>query len=105
MLYSKWQNAKIIIFLFHVTLTLYKAPTKCGCFLCGKKRGCDMAEPKTIYCPMCKRKVTQWDGKSTINPLGECTKCKKLVIYRIDSNVTEIIIKPERKQSSGLTFY
>lgn len=64
-----------------------------------------MAEQKIVYCPRCHRAVTKWDGKSTINPLGKCTGCRKLVIYRVDSDVTEIIIKPERKQSSGLTFY
>ena len=64
-----------------------------------------MAEPKTIYCPMCKRRVTQWDGKSTINPLSRCRKCNVMVIYDIQNENTKITDKPVRNQSSGLTFY
>lgn len=64
-----------------------------------------MAEPKTIYCPMCKRRVTQWDGKSTINPLARCRKCNVMVIYDIQNENTKITDKPVRNQSSGLTFY
>lgn len=64
-----------------------------------------MAEPKTIYCPMCKRRVTQWDGKSTINPLAKCRKCDVMVIYDIQNENTKITDKPVRNQSSGLTFY
>ena len=64
-----------------------------------------MAEPKTIYCPMCKRRITQWDGKSTINPLARCRKCNVMVIYDIQNENTKITDKPVRNQSSGLTFY
>lgn len=64
-----------------------------------------MAEPKTIYCPMCKRRVTQWDGKSTINPLARCRKCNVMVIYDIQNENTKITDKPVRNQSIGLTFY
>lgn len=63
-----------------------------------------MAEPKTIYCPRCGRRVTEWDGKSTIHPMAKCKKCKKVVVYRIDTGKTEIKSIPLRNCSSGMTF-
>lgn len=64
-----------------------------------------MAEPKTIYCPKCGRKVFVWDGKSTIHPMGRCKKCNKLVIFRTDTFKTEIKSVPERNTSTGMRFY
>lgn len=64
-----------------------------------------MAEPKTIYCPKCGRKVATWDRKSTNNIQVKCNKCKKLVIYEIDSEKTIIKDLPQRNQSSGMRFY
>lgn len=64
-----------------------------------------MKDQKTIYCPSCKRKVATWDGKSTINIQVKCNKCKKLVVYKIDSEQTIIKDLPERSQSSGMRFY
>lgn len=58
-----------------------------------------------IYCPRCGRKVTSWDGKSEINLLAKCTNCNMLVKFDVNTEKTEIIRKPVRKQSSGLTFY
>ncbi len=64
-----------------------------------------MGSEKVIYCPKCKRKVTKWDGKATINPLARCKNCNVMVMYDIRNDVTKIIDKPVRSQSSGLTFY
>lgn len=64
-----------------------------------------MAEPKTIYCPGCGRKAGIWDGRSTINHIAKCNKCKKLVVYEIDSEKTILKDLPERSQSSGMRFY
>ena len=64
-----------------------------------------MAEPKTIYCPNCGRKVGIWDGRSTINHMSKCKKCKKLVIYRVDTGNTEIKNIPQRTTSGGIRFY
>ena len=44
-----------------------------------------MAEPKTIYCPRCGRKVATWDGRSTFNISAKCKKCKKLVVYNVEN--------------------
>ena len=63
-----------------------------------------MAEQKTIYCPRCGRKVGTWDGKSTMNPFFRCKKCKKQVVYHIDSGVSEIKKLPQRNTSSGMSF-
>lgn len=63
-----------------------------------------MAEPKTIYCPRCKRKVNVWDGRSTINVTGNCRKCKKRVVYCVATGEVKIKNIPERKTSSGMIF-
>lgn len=34
-------------------------------------------KPKTIYCPLCGRKVATHDGRSTMNISVECRKCHK----------------------------
>ena len=64
-----------------------------------------MAEPKTIYCPKCGRKVATWDGRSTINILVKCKKCNKLIVYDIEKQETEIKAIPPRTTSSGMRFY
>lgn len=64
-----------------------------------------MSEPKTIYCPKCGRKVGIWDGRGTINHMSKCQKCKKLVIYHVDTGKTEIKNIPPRTTLSGMRFY
>lgn len=64
-----------------------------------------MAEPKTIYCPRCGRTACHYDGKQTINPIGKCKKCNKLVVYQIDIGETELKSVLERTTGSGLRFY
>ena len=64
-----------------------------------------MAEPKTIYCPKCGRKVATWDGRRTINIVKKCNKCNKLVIFNIEKQETEIKEIPPRTSSSGIRFY
>lgn len=64
-----------------------------------------MAEPKTIYCPRCGRKVATYDGRSTINVIANCKKCKERVVYHVDTGETEIKPIPPRNTSSGMTFY
>ena len=63
-----------------------------------------MAEPKTIYCPRCKRKVSVWDGRSSINVIANCKKCKKKVVYCVDTGEVKIKNIPERTTSSGMMF-
>lgn len=63
-----------------------------------------MSEPKTIYCPRCKRRVAQWNGKSTIDIISKCKKCNIRVIYRIETGITEKKEIPPRAQSSGINF-
>lgn len=62
-------------------------------------------EYTTIYCPKCGRKVGIWDGRATINHISECKKCKKLVIYHVDTGKTEIKNIPPRTTSGGMRFY
>ena len=71
-------------------------------FSCRKEA--TMAEQKTIYCPRCKRKIGIWDGRSTMNIALRCKKCRKRVIYHVDSGITEIKKLPQRNTSSGMSF-
>lgn len=64
-----------------------------------------MAEPKTIYCPKCGRKVAKWDGRSTMNISVKCKKCNKLVVYNVKNEKVEIKNIPQRTTSSGMIFY
>lgn len=65
-----------------------------------------MAKPRTIYCPMCHRRVAQWDGKSTINPvIGNCKNCNKRVVYDLVSEEVTVKNLPIRATSSGMRFY
>ena len=64
-----------------------------------------MAEPKTIYCSKCGRKVAKWDGRSTINISVRCKKCDKLVVYDVKNEQTIIKEIPKRTTSSGMIFY
>lgn len=64
-----------------------------------------MAEPKTIYCPICNRKVCAYDGKQVANPVGKCKKCGKLIIYNVEKGEISLKGVPERKQASGMRFY
>lgn len=57
-----------------------------------------------IHCPICGRYVGQYDGRSTINFIGRCGKCRKRVIYHIDTGETEVKDIPKRNCSSGMTF-
>lgn len=64
-----------------------------------------MEGKKPIYCPMCNRLVSRWDGRTTMNIIAHCKKCKKRVIFnpiKREINIKEI---PPRNCSSGMTFY
>ena len=64
-----------------------------------------MAEPKTIYCPRCGRKVTTLNGRSANNISVKCKKCNKLVVYDVKNEKSEIKEIPQRTTSSGMRFY
>lgn len=65
----------------------------------------NMAEPKTIYCPKCGRKVATWDGHSVNNISVKCKKCNKLVVYDVENEKSEIKAIPQRTTSGGMRFY
>lgn len=64
-----------------------------------------MAEPKRIYCPRCKRRVSKWDGRSSMNVIANCKRCKKRVVFYVNSQETKVTEIPQRNTSSGLVFY
>ena len=73
-------------------------------FLLRRKRLL-MAEPKTIYCPKCGRKVATLDGRSTNNMSVKCKKCNKLVVDDVENEKSEIKTIPQRTTSGGMRFY
>lgn len=64
-----------------------------------------MANPKTIYCPSCGRRVATYDGRSTMNVVAKCKKCQKRIVYYADTGETELKSIPQRATGSGMTFY
>ncbi len=60
--------------------------------------------PVKIFCPQCKGRVGTYDGRSTMNHIARCNKCRKRVIYRIDNREIELKEIPKRNTSSGMTF-
>lgn len=63
-----------------------------------------MRESKIIYCPKCKRRVAEYDGKATVNIITKCRNCNKRIVYHIDTGETEIKEVPPRTTSSGMEF-
>ncbi len=63
-----------------------------------------MAKQVTVYCPRCKRKVGVYDGKSSINLITRCRKCRVQVVYDIKTGETRTKPLPQRQTSSGITF-
>lgn len=61
-------------------------------------------KPKIILCPLCKQKVGTYDGRSTINYITRCNRCRKRVIYHVDSREIEVKDIPKRNCSSRMTF-
>lgn len=59
---------------------------------------------KKIYCQQCNSYVGTYDGKSTINYISRCRKCRKRVIYHVETGQTEIKEIPKRNCSSVMTF-
>lgn len=64
-----------------------------------------MAEAKTIYCPVCKRKAFDYDGRGSINIRIKCKKCKKIVLYAPDTDSVKMCDVPTRNCSSGRAIY
>lgn len=63
-----------------------------------------MEEQKTIYCPCCNHKVATYDGHSKINVISKCRKCRKRVVYHVETGETVSKPIPPRNTSSGVSF-
>jgi hypothetical protein len=62
--------------------------------------------PITLYCPRCGRRTGQWDGRSTVDiVLGTCKKCRKRIVYDLETGDINVKPLPARNCSSGMTFY
>lgn len=61
-------------------------------------------KPVKIFCPQCKGYVGTYDGRSTMSHIARCNKCRKRVVYHIDTGKTEVRDIPKRNCSSGMTF-
>ncbi len=62
-------------------------------------------ERKNINCPACGDKVATWDGRSSMNVIANCKKCRKRIVYHVDTGETDIKDIPPRSTSSGMQFY
>lgn len=56
---------------------------------------------RDVLCPKCGKKVATYDGRSTMNVLTRCTKCRKRVIFHVDTKQTTISNIPPSNTSSG----
>ena len=61
-------------------------------------------EFKTIYCPICGRKVGKYNLRSTMNVTCRCMKCNKRVIYDYQTGKTSVKKMPERFSSGAKMF-
>lgn len=61
-------------------------------------------KPVKIFCSQCRPYVGTWDGRSTSNYIVRCSKCRKRVVYYVDSGEIEVKDIPKRNCSSGMTF-
>lgn len=61
-------------------------------------------KPVKIFCPQWNSHVGTWDGQSTSNYIARCSKCRKRVVYHVDSGQIEVKEIPKRNCSSGITF-
>lgn len=61
-------------------------------------------KPVKTFCPQCKNYVGMHDGRSTMNFIARRNKCKKHVVYHIDTGKTDVKDIPKRNCSSGMTF-
>lgn len=75
----------------------------CGGFLLSKDNEDEM-DKEVIYCPICGKRVAEWDGKSTMNVESNCRKCNKKVVYDIKTGKITIKNKTGRCTSSGIRF-
>ena len=62
-----------------------------------------MGDSKTLYCPGCKRKLGEWDGRSVTTKAIKCQKCKRLVLFK-DGKFVRTEAVPKRNTASGMTF-
>lgn len=61
-------------------------------------------KPVKIFCPQCNSRVGTYDGRSTMNCIARCEKCRKRVVYHIDTKKIELKPLPPRTCGSGLAF-
>ena len=66
---------------------------------------CKEGTRQAVYCPICHRKVGEYDGRSCMNVVVHCRKCWKRIVYHIDTGETEVKKIPPRNCGSGMTFY
>lgn len=61
-------------------------------------------KPVKIFCPECNSHIGTYDGRSTSNYIARCNRCRKRVIYHVDSKEIELKELSKRNTSSGMTF-
>ena len=56
---------------------------------------------RDVFCPKCMTKVTTYDGRATINIMARCKKCRKRIIYNVETKETTRVEIPQNLTSSG----
>lgn len=62
-----------------------------------------MGDSKTLYCPSCKRKLGEWDGRSVTTKAIQCRKCNRLISFK-DGKFVKSEAVPKRNTASGMMF-
>lgn len=60
---------------------------------------------QTIYCPLCKRKVMTWDGKTKTPISCACRKCNRLVTFNPIDGKRKTSAIPQRTTASGMRIW
>lgn len=63
-----------------------------------------MENPQEVFCPLCNRKLGEWDGRASFDQFYKCRECQKRIIFRVDKKTTEYKELPKRNCSSGMNF-
>lgn len=76
-----------------------------GAFLvCKFRKGIKDMAKRVIYCPLCGRRVMEYDSKATIPLRNICFHCHKEVIFNPETGKIKITKMPPRTTAGGMSY-
>lgn len=82
-----------------------KASVHGRCFFVRKfRKGIKDMAKRVIYCPLCGRRVMEYDGKVTIPLRNICFHCHKEVIFNPETGKIKITKMPPRTTAGGMSY-